>query len=266
MSKGSTATTSTGPASYLGQDYGNLANAATNLYSTTAPAYYPGNQVAPFSPLQEEGFGSIQNAATAPNTIGQSGQGYFNALESGSLLNPATNPSLEGMAQLADNQIQNNLASQFAGSGRNIEASAPVQASQMANVASDIYGGAYNNTMNNMTSGLGQASQLTSQQFMPGQALLGAGGQIQNQAQNMIGANQNQFGYYQTLPFNQLNNYASVLGGMPGSTQNTPYYTNAAAGGLGGALAGAQLGSSLGASNGWTGALSALGGLAGAFG
>ena len=257
MSKGSQATTTSGPASYLGQDYGNLANAATNLYSTTAPMYYPGNQVAPFSPLQEQGFAQIQNAANQPNTLGQTGQGYFNNLESGSLLNPATNPNLQNMAQLADNQISNNLTSEFAGSGRNIEGSAPVQASQMANVAADIYGGAYNNTLNNMTSALPQASQLTAQSFMPGQELLGAGGQIQNQAQNMIGANQNQFGYYQNLPFSQMNNYANLLGGMPGSTQSTPYYQNVGAGALGGGLAGAQLGGMFG-QTGWGAGIGAL--------
>lgn len=261
MSKGSTATTTTGPPSYLTQDYQNLADTATNLYSNYAPQYYPGNQVAPFSPLQEQGFGDIQSAASQPNSIGQSGQGYFNALESGSLLNAATNPSLQGMAQLSDNQIENNLSSEFAGSGRNIEASAPIQASQMANVDADIYGGAYNNTLNNMTSALPQASQLTSQQYMPGQELLSAGGQIQNQAQQQIGANQNQFGYYQTLPFNQLSNYASLLSGMPGGTQTTPYYTNNGAGALGGALLGSEIGGNIGSGYGGWGAL--LGGLAG---
>jgi hypothetical protein len=229
MSKGSTATTSTGPASYLTSDYQNLANAGTSLYG----AGYPTDTA-----LQNQGLASLQQA-TASNPIGASGQNYYNTLESGSLLNPATNPSLQGMAQLADNQIQNNLASQFAGSGRNIEASAPVQASQMANVAADIYGGAYNNTLNNMTSGLSQASQLTGQSYMPAQAALaGAGG--------------------------QLAGYGSLLGAMPGGTQTTPYYQNTGAGALGGALLGSQIGSGIGSGySGW-GAL--LGGALGALG
>lgn len=240
MSLSGTATTSTGPASYLSGDYQGLANEASNLYGGITPQL-PG--------FLNSGLASIQNAASS-NPIGSSAQNYYSELENGSLLNPATNPNLQGMAQLADNQIANNLTSEFAGSGRNIEASAPVQASQMANVAADIYGGAYNNTMNNMTAGLGQASQLEGEQFMPGQAQLG-------------------------VPSSQLSSYASLLGGMPGSTQSTPYYTNAAAGGLSGALTGAQLGGAIapalanwlgGSSGGWTAGLSALGGLAGAFG
>ena len=249
MSKGSSqgsATTTSGPPAYLQPYYQQLASTAGNLYANNAPLYYPGNQVAPFSPLQEQGFSQIQGQASQPNSIGQTGTGYFNALESGSLLNPATNPALQGMAQLSDNQIMNNLSTEFAGSGRNIEASAPIQANQMANVASDIYGGAYNNTLNNMTGGLGQASQLTAQGYMPGQELLTAGGQLQNQAQNMIGANQNAFGYYQTLPYQQLQGFGSLLSGVPGSQQTTPYYQNKTAGALGGAASGASIGATFG--------------------
>lgn len=210
MSKGSTATTSTGPATYLTSDYQNLANAGTSIYGSG----YIADQA-----LQNSGLSQLQ-AATSSNPVGANAQGYFNTLESGSLLNPAMNPSLQGMAQLADNQIQNNLASQFAGSGRNIEASAPVQASQMANVAADIYGGAYNNTINNMTSGLGQASQLYGESLMPGQAAL-------------------------SIPGSQLSSYGSLLGAMPGGTATTPYYTNPAAGALAGAGAGANIASGL---------------------
>ncbi len=248
MSKGSqgSATTTSGPPAYLQPYYQQVAGAGSNLYQNNAPLYYPGNQVAPFSPLQEQGFGQIQGAANAPNTIGQSGQNYFNTLENGSLLNPATNPALQGMTQLADQQIQNNLASQFAGSGRNIEASAPIQASEMGSVASQIYGGAYNNTLNNMTNALSQANPLTMQQFLPGQQLLQAGGQIQNQAQNQIGANQNAFSYYQQLPFQQLQGMDSLLTGIPGSQSTTPYYQNKMSGALGGAASGAMAGSAFG--------------------
>ena len=228
MSKGSTATTTTGPPSYLTSDYKNLANAGTGIYGSG----YGVDQA-----LQNQGLSQLQ-AATASNPIGTAGQGYYGNLESGSLLNPATNPSLQGMVQLADNQIQNNLASQFAGSGRNIEASAPVQASQMANVAADIYGGAYNNTLNNMTAGLGQASQLEGENLMPGSTAL-------------------------SVPGSQLSSYGSLLGAMPGGTASTPYYTNVGAGALSGAIPGSLIGNALGGSTGggW-GAL--LGGALGA--
>lgn len=230
--KGSTATTTTGPATYLGQDYQNLAGEASNLY---------GGATSQFPSFLSGGLSDIKGAAPSAQSLGATGGNYFNTLESGSLLNPATNPSLQGVAKLADQQVMNNLSSEFAGSGRNIEASAPIQANQMGTIASQIYGGAYNNTLNNMTSGLGQTSQLTGAQFMPGNEML-------------------------SVPSSQLSAYGSLLGGMPGGTQSTPYYQNLGAGALGGALLGAQTGSSIGGSwmgvpaSGWG---SILGGLAG---
>ena len=230
MSKGSTATTSTGPAPYLTGDYKNLASAGTGIYGSG----YGADQA-----LQNQGLSQLQ-AATASNPIGSSAQGYFGNLESGSLLNPATNPSLQGMAQLADNQIENNLSSEFAGSGRNIEASAPVQASQMANVAADIYGGAYNNTLNNTTAGLGQASQLEGEQMIPGTTAL-------------------------SVPGSQLSSYGSLLGSMPGGTASTPYYQNLVPGITGGAGLGSEIAKNFGAASAGQGWGSLLGGILGAF-
>lgn len=228
MSKGSTATTTTGPASYLSTDYQNLANEGTSLYTGSYPTD---------SALQSSGLSGLQ-AATSSNPIGTAGQGYYNELESGSLLNPATNSSLQGMAQLSDQQIENNLSSEFAGSGRNIEASAPIQTSQMATVASDIYGGAYNNTMNNMTSGLGQASQLESENLMPSETQL-------------------------SVPGSQLSSYGSLLGAMPGGTATTPVYTNVGANVLGAGLLGADIGNLIDPGTTGSGYGALLGGLAG---
>lgn len=232
---------------------------AASLYATGGPKFYPGQQVAPFSPLQEQGFSQIQNQANAPNTINQTGSNYYNALESGQYLNPQSNPALQGLVNQSDQQIQNNLASQFAGAGRNIEASAPVQASQMAQVANDIYGGAYNNTLNNMTGALGQGNSLIAGQYLPAQQLLGAGGQIQQQAQNLIQGNENAYNFYQQQPYQNLANYMNEINaaGM-GQQVQTPYFTNPTAGALGGALGGAEVGTSI--MPGWGTAIGALGG------
>lgn len=238
---GNTTTTTTPWSSvqpYLQHGY----NAASQLLGTGGQQYYPGQQVAPFSPLQEQAFSQTQNLASQPNTVNQTGSGYYNALEGGQYLNPASNPALQGLVNQSDQQIQNNLASQFAGSGRNIEASAPVQASQMGNIANQIYGGAYNNTLNNMTSALGQGNNLIAGQYMPSQALMGAGNQIQQQAQNIIGGNMNQWAFNQAAPWNALASYTGTIGGLPtGSQTSTPYFTNPLAGAGGGAMLGYQM-------------------------
>ena len=239
---GSTTTTTTpwtAEQPYLQQGY----NAASQLLNTGGQQYYPGQQVAPFSPLQEQAFGQVQNLASAPNTVNQSGSNYYNALMGGQFLSPQNNPALQGLVNQSEQQIQNNLASQFAGAGRNIEASAPVQASQMGNIANQIYGGAYNNALNNMTSGLGQGNNLIAGQYMPEQALMGAGNQIQQQAQNIIGGNMNQWAFNQAAPWNALGAYTSAMGGLPmGQQQSVPYFTNPMAGAAGGAMLGYEMG------------------------
>ena len=240
-------TTTSGPPSWAQPYFSGGMQSASNLYGTPmSPAYYPGQQVAPFSPLQEQGLQQTQQTAESPNQYNQSAGNYFNTLESGQMLNPASNPALQGLANQSFQQIQNNLATQFAGGGRNIEASAPVQASQMGNIANQIYGGAYNNTLSNMTGALGQSNNLIAGQYAPAQQLMGAGGAVQQQAQNLDSANQNIYNYYQNLPYSQLSNYMSTISGIPiGKQTQTPYFTNPLAGGLGGAMAGAQIGSAV---------------------
>ena len=220
---------------------------AGGLYGTGGPSYYPGQQVAPFNPMQEQGLGDIQSAAQSNAPIQQAGSNYYTNLESGNYLSPQTNPYLQGLAGQSFNQIQNKLSSEFAGSGRNIEASAPVQADQMSQVANQIYGGQYGNTLNNMTKGLAVNNSLQQGAYIPGQMMLGAGGQVQNQAQNLIKADMNGYNYYQNQPYNNLSTMIQQISGTPsGTTTTAPIYQNKAASGLGGALAGASIANTLG--------------------
>ena len=269
MSKGSSpsgsTTTTVTPPSYAQPYIQTGLQNASNLLAKGPQSYYPGQQVASFNPLQEQSFSGVQSQANAPQNVTNAGNNYFTGLESGNYLNPASNPALQGIVQQSDQQIQNNLGSQFAGSGRNIEASAPVQASQMANVANQIYGGAYNNTLNNMTSALGQTGALNANQYLPSQMLNTAGNQVQNQAQNIIGGQMNQYAFNQQAPYNALNAYTAAVGGVPlGQQTSTPYFTNPTAGGLGGALLGNEIGSNIGSGYGGWG--SAIGGLLGYMG
>lgn len=241
--KGGSTPTTQGPPDWAAPYIQGGMQSAQQLYSTPGPQYYPGQTVAPFSPLQEQGFAQTQALANGPQ-LNQASNSYFTNLENGNYLNPASNPHLQGLVNQGFDQIQNRLSSEFAGSGRNIEASAPVQASQMSQLENQIYGGAYNNTLNNMTSALGQSNALTAGQYIPAQMLGQAGSQIQQQAQNQIGANQAQYNYYQNLPYQQLQGYIGAVNGIPmGKQVNQGYTTNPIAGGLGGALTGAELGS-----------------------
>ena len=91
------------------------------------------------------------------------------------------------------------------------------------------------------------------------QQLMNVGSMFQNQDQNYMNANQNAWNFGQSAPWQNLNNYANAIYGLPGGygtqTQTTPG-GSPLAGAAGGAMAGASMGP-------W-GALA--GGVLGAFG
>jgi hypothetical protein len=79
------------------------------------------------------------------------------------------------------------------------------------------------------------------------QAALGAAGLGQQNQQNIINDDVNRWNYYQNLPYQQLGNFANMIGGNYGGTTNLsqPYYQNQGANLVSGALGGAGLGNAL---------------------
>lgn len=222
------------------------AGQAQNLYNTGGPAYYPGQQVAPFSPLQEQYFTGVQNLATQGSPLTQAAQQQDTNIINGMYMNPATNPYLQQTFDYAANAVQNRVGSQFAGSGRNPEASVAVQNDQLNQLANQIYGGNYQFGAQQQAQAIQQANPLANENWFNLAQLGNAGQQVQNQAQQMIGANQNLYNYYAQLPWTNLNNYMNQVNSMQhGGTQtNTqPYFQNQWGNALGGAATGAALGS-----------------------
>lgn len=79
-----------------------------------------------------------------------------------------------------------------------------MRAEQLNNLATQIYGGQYQNDVNNA--------------FAAGNNLLGIGNQVQGQAQRLIDSNKAKYDYYQNLPNQQLSAFLSAIGALqPGS-------------------------------------------------
>lgn len=210
---GTTTNTQTPPA-YMYPYIGTALGQAGNLLQTGGPKYYPGQQVASFNPAQQAAMGGTLNLDQ--NLMQGSGNPYEN--------------SMFNQAALA---TQGQLASQFAGSGRNLDASMPLRSDQLNNLATNFYGQNYQNDIQNA---LGASNQA-----------LGIGSQIQNQSQNLIDASKNAYNYNQQLPFSNLQQYESFLTGVqPGQQTQSPYFTNPAANTLGEGLAAASIYKDLG--------------------
>lgn len=200
---------------YIGTGLGQ----AANLLQAGGPNYYPGQQVASFNPIQNNAFGNIN--------------GIDNTLAQGS-----GNPWENAMFNQAAQATQGQLASQFAGSGRNLDASMPLRSDQLNSLATSFYGNNYQNSVNNAMNA--------------GQQQLGIGNQIQGQGQNEINASMNAFNFNQNQPYANLQRYMQTLGGLTGSSQSQPYFQNQGANLLGTALAGQQLYNGMGAKGGQT--------------
>lgn len=212
MSGGSTNTVSQSTVPAWVQPYlsGALAQGST-LLNSGGPQYYPGQTVAGLTPLQNQGVSDASSEASNPSASSQAQQQNMN-IESGAYLNPNTNPYLAGTLQTANQGVQNQISSEFAGSGRNIIGSAPVQSSAMNQLANEIYGGAYNTGMQQMVQSQAIAPTLDAGTYLPSQEELSVGGGLQSQNQNQINALMNQFNYQQQLPENMLSWYSGLLG------------------------------------------------------
>lgn len=215
--------------------------------------YQNGAQVAPFAPQQEQAINNITGMANNGTAVGNAANNYA----SGILNNgPSQNPYLDATFGQAAQATQGQLASQFAGAGRNVGESQDQRSQQLNQLATQIYGGAYNTGVQQQEQAASLAPTLDQNQYNNQNQLFNAGQSVQNLANQYIQA-----------PQQRLNQYLSQVSGNLGATQSTPYTSNSAAGGLGGALIGGQLGGAL-TPNSPYGTLigGLLGGVAGAYG
>jgi hypothetical protein len=182
-----------------------------NLLAGGGPQYYPGQQVASLNPMQQAGISAVGNEAMQPNAA-QTASNQNQLLESGAYLNPNTNPYLAGTLTTAEQGVQNPITSEFGAAGRNVLSSAPVQSSAMNQLANEIYGGAYQQGMQNMVQGQYAAPGLTSATYTPASELLQTGAGVQQQSQNEINALMQKWNYQQQLPENMLSWYSGLVG------------------------------------------------------
>lgn len=181
--------------------------------------------VAPLNATEQAGLSGIINTANGINPSASAANA--NAFEtSGALLNPANNPYLQNTFNLAANNIQNQLATEFAGNGSNVINSLPLQQQGLSDLATQLYGGAYQQGVNTMTQASALAPSIQSGTYIPSEQLYTAGQTQQQQAQNLINA-----------PYNALSWYSSLLGlnggsglGSTSSSSGNPWQTAIGAG------------------------------------
>lgn len=189
--------------------------------------------VAPFSGDTQAAMGQVRDLAGGSTGITANANTLANATLNGDYLN--NNPYLDQTFNRAAMQTQGQLASQFAGSGRNVGASEGLRSQQLNDLATGIYGGAYDAERNRQQQVLGMSPQLEQANYTGSNALLGIGAQQENLNQQYIDA-----------PGKSLDQYLQRVSGNYGQTQISPNTQNRGAGILGGAMLGSQLGGQYG--------------------
>lgn len=234
-------TSTTGPPKwqlpYIQQGY----QGAQNIYQNG------GTGVAPQSAETLSALQGTADRAQGGNAGVTAAQNVNTQTINGDFLN--NNPWLDQTFNRAAMQTQNQLASQFAGSGRNLGASEGLRSQQLNDLATGIYGGAYDSERNRQQQAISNAPGLANQDYVDLGQLANVGAQREGYAQDIL-----------NQPGTALDQYLGRVTGSVGSTSYQPSTRNRGAGAIGGALLGSQLGSQYGSGN-WG---SAIGGLLGA--
>ena len=173
--KNVTSTTETNPSPYLTPGIQQAASAAQSQFAGNNPVFNQaqtamGNRALQGSPV-----------AGAANTQVQ------NTLQ-GDYLSPGSNPWLEGTFNRAADLTRGRLSSEFAGAGRDLGASAPARSEELQTLASNIYGGNYQQERNRQMGAVGQALPLANQDYTDINALLQSSNLGIDQLINRIGA------------------------------------------------------------------------------
>jgi hypothetical protein len=159
------------------------------------------------------------------------------------------NPHLDAQFNRAAMATQGQLASQFAGAGRNVDQSEGNRAQQLNDLATSMYGGAYENDRNRALQATGMQAGLYGDERNRQMQTLGlspALGQAQyGDLDRLLGVGQTQEGYQQQqldAPGNALDQYIGRISGNMGQTTINTGSRNVAGGALGGAMMGSALG------------------------
>ena len=189
-----------------------LSNIATQVGNTPYSAY-TGQGVAGMNNYQT---GAINQIANLSQNNGLQSQ-TESALSS--MMTDQTNPYLDQLVNKAQQNVMSNFNTATAGSGSFGNSGLGQQLSQgLGDVATQMYGNAYNTNQANKLSAIGQSAGVQNAAYTGANALMNAGNAVQNNAQDQADFNYQQYLNQQNYPLQQLSALSGVISGNSGST------------------------------------------------
>ena len=179
---------------------------------------YQGQRYEGMNSTQNSGLDMIRNRAqNGDPTMNQAQSTLQDTLKGGN-----TNPYLDSMVNQATMGVAGNLAKINATSGSfGNSGIQEVGARQMGNIASQMYGNAYNTDRANQMQALNLAPQYGNQAYTDAGQLMKAGGQVQDQSQQNKDFNYQQFQDQQNTPYKQMAAYGGLLSGQGAQKSTT---------------------------------------------
>ena len=201
---------------------------ATQIANTPYQAY-TGQRYADLNGTQNQALQMIQNRATNGSPVMDQANSTLTSMMQGG----NTNPYLDQMVGKAQQSVANNYnlvtkpqmetsmvnSGSFGNSGlQQMQANQQKQVGQqMSDIATQMYGNAYNTDRSNQMQALGMAPQYGNQAYTDAGQLLNAGNTQQNNAQNNLDFGYQQFQDAQNYPYKQLQATGGVVGQNMGS-------------------------------------------------
>lgn len=178
---------------------------------------YGGQRYADLNGTQQQGIGMIQQRAMNGSPVMDSAQSNLQGMMSG-----GSNPYLDAMVNRAQGNVLSNANVAQARSGSFGNSGIAEQAArQMGDVATSIYGGAYEADQGRRMQAIGMAPTFGNQAYQDAGNLLKAGQLQQDQAQQGMDFNFSQYQDAQNLPYKQLAGMSGVFGSNLGAQSST---------------------------------------------
>lgn len=228
------------------------------------PTDYPGQRIAPFSQQELEAQRLLASAVPMLNQQSSSANQGLNFLTSGAVLDPRTNPGLQGAIDAAIRPITENYtrnvmpsigrnavsAGQYGGTamGKLEQQAASDYGRSIGDTSSKIVLEGYNQGLDAMSRGLYALPTVQQSSLASGQLLSALGEQQRAMEQAQIDEAVRKYTTEQLLPWMAAKEVAGVAFGIPGGTSATEAVGAQPSGnylmsGLGGAASGAAIGS-----------------------
>ena len=209
----------------------NVAQLSTDLYNKSWQGY-DGQRYADLNGTQQQALQGIQDRAGGGSELWKQAQSGLQ-----SMMGDQTNPYLDQQVANAQKSVVDSynltakpqMESAMVGSGsfgnsglQQMQQQSQSQLQQnLGNVASEMYGNAYNTNQSNKLAALGMAQGFANQDYTDLGQMLNAGNAYQDQAQNNADFNYEQWQQQQDDPYKKLQAMTGVMSGTAGSSTTT---------------------------------------------